>query len=290
MTATQTGPAGRMQIARGLISLRERCELTQTQVAQKAGVSTTTVSRYETWQDRARIRWATVKALADACEATPQECEALVTIAKSQADGWWVGNDAVPEWMDPLVSFEYAAAYEHVFANSVVPGLLQTKEYALAVHQAREVRSSNEEIERMVDARVQRQSILRRDPALHLWVVLDEAVLRRTIGDTEVMIRQLEHLHEVAKSPNVDVQILPFSAGAHAAGASHFVVLGRDDEREPLNSMAVVYIEMRRRGLYLDDAEDVSAYKLTFDYLRSQALDTTASSRLITRARQELSS
>ncbi|MGW3725816.1 helix-turn-helix domain-containing protein [Streptomyces sp. NPDC000851] len=290
MTATQTGPAGRMQIARGLISLRERCGLTQTQVAQKAGVSTTTVSRYETWQDRARIRWATVKALADACEATPQECKALVAIAKSQADGWWVGNDAVPEWMDPLVSFEYAAAYEHVFANSVIPGLLQTKEYALAVHQAREVRSSNEEIERMVDARVQRQSILRRDPALHLWVVLDEAVLRRTIGDTEVMIRQLEHLHEVAKSPNIDVQILPFSAGAHAAGASHFVVLGRDDEREPLNSMAVVYIEMRRRGLYLDDAEDVSAYKLTFDYLRSQALDTTASSRLITRARQELSS
>ncbi|MDO0914306.1 helix-turn-helix transcriptional regulator [Streptomyces sp. DT2A-34] len=290
MTATQTGPAGRMQIARGLISLRERRGLTQTQVAEKAGVSTTTVSRYETWQDRARIRWATVKALADACEATTEEREALVAIAKSQADGWWVGNRAVPQWMDPLVSFEYAAAYEHVFANSVIPGLLQTKEYALAVHQAREVRSSNEEIERMVEARILRQGILERDPALHLWVILDEAVLRRPVGDPEIMARQLTHLQEVAKSPSVDIQILPFSAGAHAAGAGHFVVIGRDDEREPLNSMAVVYIEMRRRGLYLDDAEDVSAYKLTFDYLRSQALHTTASSRLITRARQELSS
>lgn len=289
MTATQTGPAGRMQIARGLISLRERCGLTQTQVAEKAGVSTTTVSRYETWQDRARIRWATVKAIADACEATTEEREALVTLAKSQADGWWVGNSAVPEWMDPLVSFEYAAAYEHVFANSVIPGLLQTRAYALAIHEAREVRSSNEEIERMVEARVQRQGILHRDPALHLWVVLDEAVLRRTVGDAKVMAGQLTHLQEVAKSPYVDIQVLPFSAGAHAAGAGHFVVLGRDDEREPLNSMAVVYIEMRRRGLYLDDPEDVSAYKLTFDYLRSQALDTTASSRLITRTRQELS-
>ncbi|WP_326802812.1 helix-turn-helix domain-containing protein [Streptomyces sp. NBC_01788] len=290
MTATQTGPAGRMQIARGLISLRERCGLTQTQVAERAGVSTTTVSRYETWQDRARIRWATVKALADACEATTQEREALVLIAKSQADGWWVGNGAVPEWMDPLVSFEYAAAYEHVFANSVVPGLLQTPEYALAIHQAREVRSSNEEIERMVQARIQRQSILTRAPALHLWVVLDEAVLHRTVGDTDVMRRQLSHLQEMADSPHIDIQILPFSAGAHAAGAGHFVLLGRDAEREHLSSMAVVYIEMRRRGLYLDDADDVGAYKLTFDYLRSQAADPATSAHLIATARQELKS
>ncbi|MEU6182585.1 Scr1 family TA system antitoxin-like transcriptional regulator [Streptomyces coeruleorubidus] len=104
------------------------------------------------------------------------------------------------------------------------------------------------------------------------------------------MVRQLEHLHKAALSPDIDVQVLPFSAGAHAAGAGHFVILGRDDEREPLNSMAVVYIEMRRRGLYLDDAEDVGAYKLTFDYLRPQAADTTSSLRLIAGARQELSS
>ncbi|WP_328506986.1 helix-turn-helix domain-containing protein [Streptomyces sp. NBC_00391] len=293
MTATQTGPAGRMQIARGLISLRERLGLTQTQVAERAGVSTTTVSRYEAWQDRARIRWATVKALADACEATTQEREALVKIARSQTDGWWVGNNAIPEWMDPLVSFEHAAAYEHVFANTVVPGLLQTREYALAIHQAREVRSSNEAIERMVDARVKRQESLHREhhaPALHLWVVLDEAVLHRTVGDAQIMARQLTHLHEAAQSPNVDIQILPFRAGAHAAGAGHFVILGKNDEREPLNSMAVVYIELRRRGLYLDSPEDVGAYKLTFDYLRSQAADTAASLRLIDRARQELPS
>ncbi|MGV2920094.1 helix-turn-helix domain-containing protein [Streptomyces alfalfae] len=287
MTATQTGPAGRMQIARGLAALRERCGATQTQIAERAGVSTTTVSRYEMWQDRARIRWATVRALTDACEATAQEREALVRIAKSQADGWWVGNSAVPEWMDPLVSFEHETAYEHVYANTVVPGLLQTREYALAIHQAREVRSGNDVIERMVDARVARQEILRRDPALHLWAILDEAVLHRTVGDADVMARQFRHLQDAAESPNIDIQILPFSAGAHAAGAGHFVILGRDDDKDPLNSMAVVYIEMRRRGLYLDDAEDVAAYKLTFDYLRSQAADTKVSSRLIARARQE---
>ncbi|WP_052857029.1 MULTISPECIES: helix-turn-helix domain-containing protein [Streptomyces] len=289
MTATLTGPAGRMQIARGLISLRERCGLTQLQVAERAGVSKATVSRYETWQDRARIRWATVKAIADACDASVSERDALVRVAKSQADGWWVGNSAVPEWIDPLVSFEHEAEYEHLYANTAIPGLLQTRDYALSVHQAREVRSPNGAIERMVDARIQRQSILKRKPPLHLWVVLDEAVLRRTVGNAAVMTQQLEHLHELAQSPTIDIQILPFSAGAHAAGAGHFVILGRNDERNPLNSMAVVYIEMRRRGLYLDDAEDVGDYKLTFDYLRSQAVDTSASLKMLATARQELS-
>ncbi|UKY50733.1 DUF5753 domain-containing protein [Streptomyces inhibens] len=164
----------------------------------------------------------------------------------------------------------------------------QKAEYALSIHQAREVRSPNDAIELMVDARIQRQNILQRKPPLHLWAVLDEAVIRRTVGNSAVMEQQLDHLYEMAQSPTVEIQILPFSAGAHAAGAGHFVTLGRNDERNPLNSMAVVYIEMRRRGLYLDDPEDVAAYKLTFDYLRSQAADTSASLQLLAKARQEL--
>lgn len=290
MTATMTGPAGRMQIARGLIALRERCGLTQTQVAERAGVSKATVSRYEAWQDRARIRWATVKALADACEASAEEREALVRVVKSQSDGWWVGNSAVPEWIDPLVSFEHEAEYEHVYANNVVPGLLQTRSYATAIHRASELRTPNEQVERMVDARMQRQSILDREAALHLWVILDEAVLRRIVGDEAVMAEQLDHLYEMTQRPNIDIQLLPFSAGAHAAGSGHFVILGRDDARNPLNSMAIVYIEMRRRGLYLDDVDAVYSYKLSFDYLRSQAADSTASLRLLGTMRQEFSS
>ncbi|MGW4077303.1 helix-turn-helix domain-containing protein [Streptomyces asiaticus] len=290
MTATMTGPAGRMQIARGLIALRERCGLTQTQVAERAGVSKATVSRYEAWQDRARIRWATVKALADACEASAEEREALVRVVKSQSEGWWVGNSAVPEWIDPLVSFEHESEYEHVYANNVVPGLLQTRAYATAIHRATELRTPNEQVERMVDARMQRQSILDRQVPLHLWVILDEAVLRRIVGDEAVMAEQMDHLYDMAQRPNVDIQLLPFTAGAHAAGSGHFVILGREDARNPLNSMAIVYIEMRRRGLYLDDVDAVSSYKLSFDYLRSQAADSTASLRLLGTVRQEFSS
>ncbi|MER7787568.1 Scr1 family TA system antitoxin-like transcriptional regulator [Streptomyces sp. NPDC097640] len=100
-------------------------------------------------------------------------------------------------------------------------------------------------------------------------------------------------MSSASSSPWRDRELSPSSRGrplAHAAGAGHFVVLGRNDEANPLNSMAVVYIEMRRRGLYLDDAEEVAAYKLTFDYLRSQAVDASASLRLLAKTRQELTS
>ncbi|WP_407564693.1 helix-turn-helix domain-containing protein [Streptomyces sp. 184] len=290
MTTRSLGLAGRMQIARGLTQLRERNGMTQIQVAEEAGVGKSTVSRYETWQDRSRIRWATVRAIADACGASREEREALVSIAKAQDDGWWVGNPAVPEWMDPLVSFEHEATYEHVFANGFVPGLLQTRRYAMAVHEAREVRRAHPEVERMTEARMQRQTILERtESPMHLWVVLDEAVLHRVVGSADVMREQLEHLQEVMQRPNVDIQVLPFTTGAHAAGAGHFVILGRDDEGEPQNSMGIVYIEMRRRGLYLDVPDDVAAYRITFDYLRSQAADTSASARLLGAVRQEIS-
>ncbi|MFC9230584.1 DUF5753 domain-containing protein [Streptomyces decoyicus] len=129
------------------------------------------------------------------------------------------------------MSFEHEAEHEHLYANTVIPGLLQTREYALAIHQAREVRSPNDVIEQMVDARIQRQGILRREPPLHLWAVLDEAVIRRTVGNSAVMAQQLEHLYQMTQSPTVEIQILPFSAGAHAAGAGQFVILGRYDER-----------------------------------------------------------
>lgn len=288
-TSGPAGPAGRMLIARGLVALRERSGLTQTQAAQSAGCGKATVGRYETWQDRAKVKWATVKALAEACDASEEERDALVELARSQGEGWWVGNKAVPEWMDPLVSFEEAGEYEHVFANCLVPGLLQTRAYALALYQAQLTEADPEIIGQEVDARMKRQDILKRQsPAFRLWAVLDEAVLRRVVGTHAVMAEQIDHLLTVAKQPGIEVQVLPFRSGAHAAGAGQpFVTIGRDDEHRPLNSMAVVYLEMHNRGIYLDDPDDVASYKRIFDYLRSQAADTTTSASLMTAARQE---
>lgn len=282
------GPAGRMQIARGLRSLCKRAELTQAEVAKAAGVSVGTVNRYMDWQNRARLTVPTIRSIADACKATAEEREALEKLVRTQEDGWWVGLPGHPEWMDPLLSFEDHAEYEHIYANNLVPGLLQTRGYALALHQAQEPRADADEIERKVDARIKRQAaILDRSPTLHLWAVLDEAVLRRPAGDAAVMADQIEHLADLAQRPNVDIQVLPFSKGHSAGGGGHFLILGRDDVRNPVASMSVVYLELHRRGVYLDDPDDVAAYRLMFDYVRSQAANTTDSIRLLSDARTE---
>ncbi|CAM5505243.1 transcriptional regulator [Streptomyces spiroverticillatus] len=287
-TRGSAGPAGRMQIARGLKELRTRSGLTQSEVAKRASMSVGTVNRYETWQDRAKLRVPTIRALADACGASGAEREALSDLVRNLENGWWMDHPAVPEVMDPLMSFEAVAAYEHVYANALVPGLLQTPAYALALYQTRDVREEPDVIESKVDARVKRQAILDRSPALHLWVVLDEAVLRRSVGGPEVMAEQIDHLHSMAQRPHVDVQVLQFTLGAHAAGSGgHFVILGREGEGSPLDSMNVVYLELHRRGLYLDAPGEVQGYKLMFDYLRSQAADTAASLKLLAAARQE---
>jgi transcriptional regulator with XRE-family HTH domain len=278
------GPAGRLLIARGLAKLRERAGLTQVQLAEMAGCSKATVSRYEMWQDRARIKWATVKALADACGASAEERNALVELAKVQSAGWWVGDPAVPEWLDPLVSFEDQAGYSRVAANAVVPGLLQTPAYARALHHNAPLPDQPEDLEKAVKARMRRQEVL--DRGLHLWVVLDEAVVRRVVGSDEIMAEQMAHLIAQAERPNVDLQILPFRSDL-PSGTGRYTILGRDDERNPLNSMAVVYLELMWRGCYLDDAEQVSAYKLMFDRLRAQAVGASETLRLIEAAQRE---
>jgi transcriptional regulator with XRE-family HTH domain len=277
-----------MQIARGLQALRARAGRTQTEVAKLAGVSVGTVNRYESWQDRAKLRVPTVRAIADACGATASERDALVQLVITQESGWWMDHPAVPEILDPLVSFEAYATFENVWANALVPGLLQTPRYALALHQAADVRDDAEAIASRVDARMRRQAILDRTPPLHLWVVLDEAVLRRAVGDADVMAEQIDHLCTMAERPNIDIQVLPVSVGAHAAGSGgHFVLLGRTDESDPMASMAVVYLELHRKGLYLDSPGDVADYKIMFDYLRRDAADSATSLALMAKARQE---
>ncbi|WTD07600.1 helix-turn-helix domain-containing protein (plasmid) [Streptomyces albidoflavus] len=286
--AQQVGPAGRMQIGRALFALRDRAGLTQTQVAAAAGVSVGTVNRYEGWQDRSKLRIPTVRAIADACGATGEERDSLARLVASQESGWWLDHPALPAILSPLVSFEAYAEYEHVWATRLVPGLLQTPAYALQLHREAEPRTDDETIRATVDARLKRQKILTdRPPSLHLWVVMAESVLTNTVGGRSVMRDQLDHLATMAAEPGIDLQILPRGLGHVAGSGGHFVLLGRDDVGNPAASMAVVYLELHRQGLYLDAPAEVAGYKMMFDYLRSSAADTPTSKTLLARARQE---
>ncbi|WP_073229399.1 helix-turn-helix domain-containing protein [Streptomyces sp. NBRC 110465] len=275
-----------MQIGRVLSALRERAALTQAEVAGRAGVSIGTVNRYEGWQDRTRLRVPTVRAIADVCGATESERDGLVRLATSHEDGWWLEHPALPDILNPLMSFEAYAAYEHVWANQLVPGLLQTEGYAFALHQVADPRADASSIKAKVTARMNRQGILS-DSGLHLWVVMKQSVLTDGIGGAKVMAEQISHLIEVSSQPNIDLQVLPRGRGHVANSGGHFVLLGRDDGADPMASMAVVYLELHRRGLYLDAPGDVSEYKIMFDYLRSAAADPETSRDLLESARQE---
>ncbi len=285
--ARSVGPAGRMRIGRALGALRERAGLTQAQVAAAASVSVGTVNRYEAWQDRSALRIPTVRAIADACGASDEEREELVRVASTHDEGWWLETAAaLPEILSPLVSFESYAAYEHVWANQLVPGLLQTPAYALALHQAAHPRTDTDTIRATVDARMRRQEVLGAD--LHLWVVLKESVLQDRVGSGAVMAEQIGHLIDASREPHITVQVLPHEAG-HVAGAGggHFVILGREDTADPMASMSVVYLELLHRGLYLDAGDDVREYRMIFDHLRSEAASAAHSRTLMDHARQE---
>lgn len=279
MATESTGPR-RLQIASGLAGLRSRAGMTLEAVAKLSGYSKTTVGRYEDWRSHGGIKGRTVRDIAIASGGTAAEVAALVRLAEDMPDGWWVGG-AVPEWLHPLVSLEAEADTETAFAPSVVPGLLQTREYAMAIHLASDFRQPLDEVEGRVDARMQRQDVLNRPRPLHLWVILDQAVLKRVVGSCEVMAAQIDHLITQSQRPNVDLQVLPLEAGAHAAGLGHFVTL------QAGNTLGAVYVEMLGGGLYMDTADDVDRYMAAVDYLRSQAVDPTGSRRILAAEREE---
>jgi len=185
------------------------------------------------------------------------EREALLNLAKeANTPGWWQAySDILPHWVEPYFGLEAAASFIREFELQFVPGILQIEEYARAVIRLGNL-PSEEEVMRRAEARVSRQEILRRDDPPRIWAVLDEGALRRHIGGRDVMKAQLRHLIEICDHPNITLQILPFSAGAHRAMGGPFTILrySEPDLRD------VVYIEQLTSALYLDKPTEVDAY------------------------------
>lgn len=273
----------RRQLGATLRKLRARRGMTLEEAGRIVGVSKATVSRYET--QAGPVKWPIVDALCREYGATEAERTAVVSLAKeAKQQGWWSSfADSIPEHINLLLTLEDEAVREDHFACLYVPGLLQTRRYTEAVQHASEMRFSSEEIERLVDIRMKRQEILKRTSPPHLWVILDESVVRRTVGSRDVMSEQLSHLLEANESPNITLQVLPFSKGAHSAAMGSFVILGGV---EP--SLDVVYVDIHVGSLFMEKDEELERYRLAFDYLRAQALDMAATSALIERVLREM--
>lgn len=262
--------------------LREAQGLTIEQVAKNLEVSKPTVSRIET--AHVGVRASTLRHLLDLYGVAETERDPLVALARQGREhGWWHKDSSVlPEWFEPYVGLEAEATAVRNFTIDLIPGMLQTEGYALAVYEAVRPTMADREIERGVAVRMGRQRRLAEETPPALWAVIDEAALRRPIGSPVIMRDQLLRLVDLAALANITVQVLPFRAGAHAALTCPFIVL--EFENDP----PVVYLETLTDGLYLDKAPEISRYTLVFDHLRASALSEQESVALMVKVAKDL--
>jgi transcriptional regulator with XRE-family HTH domain len=272
----------RRQLGADLRRLRELKGLTLEEAGARVGISKATLSRYETKEGT--VKWPAVDALCREYDASDEERLALVELAKgAKIQGWWRSlADPIPESMNLMLTLEDEVVREDHFACMYVPGLLQTRAYAEAVHRASEIHCEEREVQHMVDIRMKRQELLAREEPPRIWCVIDEAALRRQVGGREVMGDQLAHLLAMTHRPNVTVQVLPFDRGAHAAAVGSFVVL-RGQARE----LDVAYVDILGGGLFMEKPKELDRYKLAFEYLSAQALDLESSAELIAKVSQK---
>ncbi|HVB44703.1 MAG TPA: helix-turn-helix transcriptional regulator [Streptosporangiaceae bacterium] len=285
MAPSSSPTVRRRRLAAELHRLRQASKLTIEQVAEALEWSPGKVSKIE--NARVSVLPRDARKLLDLYGVPEgQERELLLALAReSRERGWWQQyGEAVPEWFATYVGLEAEAVTISTYQAEIVPGLLQTRRYAAALHRAELMNASDEEIERHVAVRMQRQERLTQPDAPRLWVVLNEAVIRRTVGERAVMHEQLVKLVEAADAPNITLQVLPFSAGAHASMDSAFSIIGFD----PPTDGEIVYFEHPTCSLYLEKADEVARYRLVYEHLRASSLSMDESRRLLTRAAEDM--
>jgi|SRR5215218_7643876 transcriptional regulator with XRE-family HTH domain len=262
------------RLARELRRLREGAHLTIEQVANKLELSPSTVSRIETAQ--VGIRPRDVRELLDIYGVAGVQRDELLQIARERRQQpWWQEYRDLPNMA--LAGFEADATSISQFSALLVPGLLQTEAYAREVLTAIRLDARPGDIQRRMDLRLNRQALLTGETAPQYWVVLDEAVVRRPVGGPAVMGAQLEYLAQMAALPSVTLQVLPFSAGAHAGMDGEFTIFGYRAPEDP----DVVYIENTGGDAYIEDADVTRRYNRIFDHLRAAALDPAESVRTL---------
>ena len=272
----------RRQLGADLRRLRESKGLTLEEAGARVGISKATLSRYETKEGT--VKWPAVDALCREYGASEAERLALVELAKgAKIQGWWRSlADPIPESMNLMLTLEDEVVREDHYACVYIPGLLQTRAYAEAVHRASEVECPEREVQHMVDIRMKRQELLDREEPPRIWCVIDEAALRRQVGGREVMREQLGHLLALTERPHVTIQVLAFSTGAHAAAVGSFAIL-----RGPTLDLDAVYVDLLSGGLFMEKPPELRRYRLAFEYLSAQALDLESSTDIIHRISKE---
>jgi transcriptional regulator with XRE-family HTH domain len=248
---------------------RERAGLSQTELAALSNYSNTVISKIERG-DR------------PPAEGFPERMDAIPQLATdgelTRLWGWLedsARHRAYPGWFDRWPDYEAAATALRTFELVVIPGLLQADQYARAVLRTR-IGDTDDEIDAMVEARMARQAILRKDKPPTLWAALDEGVLRRPVGGPHVMREQLNRLAEAARLPNIVIQVIPAGTGAHEGlRGGAFVIADFADHP------SVAYQDTAVQGQIIDSADDVASLVVLLDTIKSVAFPVAASLELI---------
>jgi transcriptional regulator with XRE-family HTH domain len=283
---TSSGLSGGPTVLRILLGiqlrrLREGRGISARAAAQAIRASESKISRIEL--GRNAVREIDVADLLKMYGVTdPAEREQLLSLA-SQANqpGWWYRfNDILPPWFQSYIGLEAAAESIRLYEPQFIPGLLQTEAYAATVLALGDI--PHEEMDRHVAVRKERQRRFA-EGRLRLWAILDEEVLRRPVGDAEVMRNQLAHLLAASRNHNLILQIIRRGVCGHAA-PSGFSILRFPDPELP----DIVYVEQLTSALYLDKRHEVDRYLLAMERMSILGTDPRTSTRMIEEILEEM--
>ncbi|AZS86677.1 helix-turn-helix domain-containing protein [Streptomyces griseoviridis] len=266
----------RRRLGQELRRLREIKGMTAEEVAERLLVSQSKISRLE--NGRRSISQRDVRDLCGVYEVEDHRIvDSLMQMAKdSRQQGWWHSFGDIP--YSVYIGLETDAASLRVYDPQVVPGLLQTREYAEALIAGALPETAPADVEKRVQVRMRRQErITAVDNPLRLWTVMDEAALHRKVGNNALMRAQLDLLVEHSQLPHVTVQVIPFDMGAHPGLNGQYAILEFPDAADS----NVVYIEGVTSDLYLEKANDVQKYSVMYEHLRAQALNPDQSRQYI---------
>jgi transcriptional regulator with XRE-family HTH domain len=269
----------RRELASQLRHLRKQSGRTVDDIAQELLCSPPKISRIETG-----VRPASLRDVRDLCniygvdDALRSRLMTLAREAKQQ--GWWNRYEDIA--IDSLIGLEIEATQISSYESCVIPWMFQTEEYARAVIKGILPQISDHILDERVAARLTRQEIITRESPPHFWSLVDESALRRRVGSGQIMRDQLRAMIELAAIPNMTLQVVPFSFGAHPGLNNTFTLLEFDSDQPPAVSM-----ENMAGTLHLERESDVAKYREALTYLRAGALDLEDSISLIEKVGEE---
>ena len=279
------GPtARRIVLGAQLRRLREAADISRADAGYSIRGSESKISRLELgrvgFKERDVADLLTMYGVID-----PGEREVFLEMVKQANEpGWWHRyTDLMPSWFHEYVGLEESASRIQTYELQFVPGLMQTEDYARAIASRGRPESASDEAERRVALRMRRQKVLARPGAPRLWAVVDEAVLHRPIGGRQVMLAQIEHLHELTRLPNVTLQVMPYRLGGYIAEGA-FTMLRFAEPALP----DLVYIEHLTGALYLDKPDEIELYSRVTDQLTVDAETPDHTRQLLTKVRVEI--